>query len=98
VDGAGKLAGDFEIGVRPLLLQSVPGVREALFSKVRDGWCWAPLQVGGTLTNPTESLSQQLAPLLMGAVIMKAGSDVIEKLPAAPVDAVRGVLDLFLTR
>jgi hypothetical protein len=56
------------------------------------------LQVGGTLTNPTESLSQQLAPLLMGAVIMKAGSDVIEKLPAAPVDAVRGVLDLFLTR
>ena len=98
VDGAGKLAGDFEIGVRPLLLQSVPGVREALFSKVRDGWCWAPLQVGGTLTNPTESLSQQLAPLLMGAVIMKAGSDVMEKLPAAPVDAVRGVLDLFLTR
>ena len=98
VDGAGKLAGDFEIGVRPILLQSVPGVREALFSKLRDGWCWAPLQVGGTLSNPTESLSQQLAPLLMGAVIMKTGSDVMEKLPAAPVDAVRDVLDLILTR
>jgi hypothetical protein len=34
----------------------------------------------------------------MGAVIMKTGSDVMEKLPAAPVDAVRDVLDLILTR
>ncbi len=98
VDGAGKLVGDFEIGVRPLLLQYAPGVREALFSKVRDGWCWAPLQVGGTLANPTESLSQQLAPFVLGAMILKTGNDVIEKLPAAPVDAVKGVLDLFLTR
>lgn len=52
VDGAGKLVGDFEIGVRPILLQSVPSVREALFCKLRDGWCWAPLQVGARCPTP----------------------------------------------
>jgi hypothetical protein len=56
------------------------------------------LEVGGTLANPTENLSRQLAPLVMGALLLKKGSEVIEKLPNAPVDTVRDVLDLFLSR
>ena len=98
VEPDGRIRGNFEIGVKPPLLETVPGVRDVLFSTVRNGWCWAPLEVGGTLANPTENLSRQLAPLVMGALLLKKGSEVIEKLPSAPVDTVRDVLDLFLSR
>ncbi len=98
VEPDGRIKGNFEIGVKPPLLETVPGVRDALFPTVRNGWCWAPLEVGGTLANPTENLSRQLGPLVMGALLLKKGSEVIEKLPNAPVDTVRDVLDLFLSR
>ena len=98
VDPAGRLKGKFEVGVKPPLLDNVPGAFDALFPTLRDGWCWAPLEVGGTLANPTESLSRQLAPLVMGTLLLKKGNDVLEKLPNAPVDTVRDVMDLFLPR
>lgn len=98
VDPAGRLKGNFEIGVKPPLLNKVPGALDALFPTLRNGWCWAPLEVGGTLASPTESLSRQLAPLVMGTLLLKKGSDVLEKLPNAPVDTVKDVMDLFLPR
>jgi len=90
----GNLDGTFEIGVTPQTLQWLPGSRERVFKKARNGYLWTDLKLGGTVQHPTENLSPRLIGAMGGAVIDQ-GENLIKDPPGAAVEGVKGVLDLL---
>jgi len=90
----GALEGNFQIGVTPHTLQWLPGSRERVFTKARDGYLWTDLKVGGTIEKPTENLSARMASA-MGEEIIGTGANLIEKAPGTAVEGVKGVLDIL---
>lgn len=90
-----SITGNFRIGVTPQSLQWLPGSRERIFTVVRNGYLWADLTIGGTLENPTEDLSARLASA-MGEEVIQRGTDIINNVPGAASEGIKGVLDLLL--
>jgi len=88
----GGIAGVLEIGVTPQTLQWLPGSRERVFTKARNGYVWAPLRVTGTIEHPEEDLSKRLA-AAMGEAVIEGGTDLIKSAPGEAVEGVRNVLD-----
>lgn len=90
----GELDGTFEIGVTPQTLQWLPGSRERVFKKARNGYLWTDLKMGGTVRHPTENLSPRLLEAMGGAVIDQ-GENLIKDPSGTAVKGVKGVLDLL---
>lgn len=90
----GELEGHFEIGVTSQTLQWLPGSRERVFKKERNGYLWTDLTVGGTVANPTENLSPRLLTAMGGAVIEK-GTNLIKDVPGTAGEGVKDVLDML---
>lgn len=95
VIGKGEsLEGEFEVGVTTQTLQWLPGSRERVFTRARNGYLWTELKVGGTLSKPTENLSGRLA-AAMGQEIIGKGSEIINKAPGTAIEGVKSVLDIL---
>jgi len=71
-------------------LKSVPGAREEVFEKERDGYCWTRVKIEGPIKHPRENLKERLiagakryyekkllAPLQF---ILRPGREIIERL------------------
>jgi hypothetical protein len=82
--------GSFQLGVTAEVLKSIPGAREEVFKKERDGYFWTPVRLEGPVNNPRQDLKERLvagakryyekmilAPLQL---ILKPGREIIEKL------------------
>jgi len=82
--------GSFQLGVSAEALKSIPGAREEVFEKERDGYYWTRVKIEGPIKNPRENLKERLvagakryyekkliAPLQF---ILRPGREIIEKL------------------
>ncbi|HEY0794065.1 MAG TPA: hypothetical protein VGD78_23590 [Chthoniobacterales bacterium] len=88
VDVAGdQLQGQLQLGVKPALLEWIPGALELVFPQAHDGYQWTPVQLSGTLQNPKEDLTKRL----VGAMEDRLGKNVKNGLR----DAVRSLRDLL---
>lgn len=56
----GSLSGTFQLGVTPSIVAILPFAKEILGLDEHDGFIWMPVQIGGTLSHPTEDLSPRL--------------------------------------
>jgi hypothetical protein len=66
-----------------------------VFTHKRDGFCWTPLELGGTTTHPTENLTARLAASIAGGFLIKQGTGAAEVIPGTAIDAAKGVLDIL---
>ena len=57
----GSLSGTFQLGVTSSIVAIVPFAKEILGLNEHDGFIWMPVQIGGTLSHPTEDLSPRRA-------------------------------------
>jgi hypothetical protein len=82
--------GSFQLGVSAEILKSIPGAREEVFKKERDGYFWTPVKIDGPVKNPRQDLKDRLvagakryyekkilAPLQF---ILKPGEEIVKKL------------------
>jgi len=82
--------GNFELGLSAEVLKSIPGAREEVFRKERDGYFWTTVRVEGPVKHPRENLKERLvagakryyekkflAPLQL---LIKPGREIIEEL------------------
>lgn len=62
----GMLSGTIQLGITSRIVNMIPMARELLGLEERDGYIWAkePVTLGGTLSNPTESLTPKLSVLI----------------------------------
>jgi hypothetical protein len=92
----GAMSGNLQLGVAPNFLTAMPGARESVFTVQRDGYFWTPVKLGGTLEVPREDLSSRLAPIIASSLLLKNAPQVLEAVPAPAIDAIKGMLDIFL--
>lgn len=92
----GNLRGNLLLGLGEGLLATLPGAREGVFQNQKNGYYWTPVNLGGTLSMPTEDLSSRLAPYVFGRALINQGSKIIEKVPENAVDQVKDVINMFL--
>jgi hypothetical protein len=57
----GSLSGTFQLGITSSIVSILPFAKEILGLNEHDGFIWMPVQIGGTLSHPTEDLSPRLA-------------------------------------
>lgn len=57
------MAGEFQLGVIPELVEKFPGAREEVFTRSADGYLWTAL----TLSGPADKLRDNLRPRLVRA-------------------------------
>jgi hypothetical protein len=92
----GAMSGNLQLGVAPNFLTAMPGARESVFTVQRGGYFWTPVKLGGTLEVPREDLSPRLAPIIASSLLLKNAPQVLEAVPAPAIDAIKGMLDIFL--
>ena len=92
----GAISGNLQLGVAPNFLTAMPGARESVFTIQRDGYFWTPVKLGGTLEVPREDLSARMAPIIASSLLLKNAPQVLEAVPAPAIDAIKGMLDIFL--
>jgi len=63
----GSLSGTFQLGITPSIVSILPFAKEILGLNEHDGFIWMPVQIGGTLSHPTEDLSPRLAMAITSA-------------------------------
>ena len=90
-----RLRADLRLGVSDRILAALPGARQTVFTHKRDGFCWTPLELGGTTTHPTENLTARLAASIAGGFLIKQGTGAAEVIPGTAIDAAKGVLDIL---
>ncbi len=94
IDADQSLRGTLRIGLTPQTLHWLPGSRERVFTDSENGYLWTDLEVGGTVENPTEDLSDRLIAATAEEVI-DAGVQLIDEAPDRARDAVKDIYDLF---
>jgi hypothetical protein len=88
-----QLQGQLQLGLSPSLTQWLPGVRSHIFTEQRDGYVWTPIQLSGTVNNPTEDLTAKLLGTTKDAVLDTL-KRVVPNPGATPLpEAAKGVLD-----
>ena len=63
----GSLSGTFQLGITSSIVSILPFAKEILSLNEHDGFIWMPIQIGGTLSHPTEDLSPRLAMAITAA-------------------------------
>ncbi len=91
----GDLSGQLELGLDLNTLKFLPGARETIFATSRNGWYWSPVQIGGTLSAPTEDLSLRLTACVAGAVLINHGTQTLDAVPAKAIDAAKDLINTF---
>lgn len=91
----GDLSGQLELGLDLKTLKLLPGSREAVFPTSRSGWYWAPVQLGGTVSNPREDLSPRLAAYVAGAILLNNSSKTLDAVPANVIDTAKDLINIF---
>lgn len=83
----GIISGEFEIGVIPKVVDSFPGAREEVFTRVRDGYCWTSVKLSGPAKKPKNDLKPRLVAAAekhfargLLAPLLKPGHETIDKL------------------
>ena len=56
----GSLSGTFQLGITSSIVSILPFAKEILGLNEHDGFIWMPVQIGGSLSHPTEDLSPRL--------------------------------------
>jgi hypothetical protein len=90
------LDGNFNLGLAPGTLVSIPGAETRVFSPGPHGLLWTPLRITGTLDDPKEDLTDRLiaaAGLRMFEVIPETGEKVIRFTRSVVKDAPGKVID-----
>lgn len=80
-----RIAGAFQVGVTPGTLRWIPGAERKVFVEDRDGFLWTPMNLTGTLQEPSEDLS--------GKLIAAAGAAILEELPEGLLDEAQKFLN-----
>lgn len=91
----GALAGQLQVGLDQNALKFLPGARETVFNTARNGWHWASVQLGGTLSNPSEDLSSRLATSIAAAILLKESGKAIDTVPSSAIDTAKDILNIF---
>ena len=91
----GDLSGQLELGLDLKTLKFLPGARETIFATSRNGWYWAPVQLGGTLSAPKEDLSRRLTACVAGAVLLNDGSKALDAVPTKAIDTAKELINIF---
>ena len=89
------LSGQLELGIKLNTLKLLPGARETVFTTLRDGWYWCPVQLGGTMSNPGEDLSPRLAVCVAGAVLLKESGKTLDAVPSTAIDTAKDLINIF---
>lgn len=55
-----EINGIFQIGASADVLDTIPGAREKVFTKARDGYFWTSMKLSGPLKHPREDLKERL--------------------------------------
>ena len=95
VGAGGDLSGNLQLALDQAALQQLPGAREMVFTTPRNGWYWTPVQLGGTLSAPTEDLSSRLATSIAGAVLLKESGKAIDAVPSTAIDTAKDLINIF---
>ncbi|MBV8901425.1 MAG: hypothetical protein JOY92_15085 [Verrucomicrobia bacterium] len=82
-----QLQGVLQVGLKPELLDWVPGSLEAVFSEQRGGLNWTVVRLSGTVQEPKEDLSKRI----LTAVEDRLGRDLRNRLK----DTAKSLRDLF---
>jgi len=56
----GSLSGTFQLGITSSIVAILPFAKEILNLNEHDGFIWMPVQIGGTISHPTEDLTPRL--------------------------------------
>ena len=56
----GSLSGIFQLGITSSIVAILPFAKKILGLNAHDGFIWMPVQIGGSLSHPTEDLSPRL--------------------------------------
>lgn len=96
-----SLHGQLQLGLSPSLMEWLPAARSFLFKEQRDGYVWTPIELSGSLANPTENLSEKLLAASKDSVLntIQSVTPVVPPATAPAVDtlknAAKGALDAF---
>jgi hypothetical protein len=82
-----QLQGVLQVGLKPELLDWVPGSLEAVFTEQREGLNWTVVHLSGTVQDPKEDLSRRI----LSAVEDRLGRDLRNRLK----DTAKSLRDLF---
>jgi hypothetical protein len=82
-----QLQGVLQVGLKPELLDWVPGSLEAVFTEQRGGLNWTVVRLSGTVQEPKEDLSKRI----LSAVEDRLGRDLRNRLK----DTAKSLRDLF---
>lgn len=82
-----QLQGVLQVGLKPDLLDWVPGSLEAVFTEQRNGLSWTVVRLSGTVQEPKEDLSKRI----LTAVEDRLGRDLKNRLK----DTAKSLRDLF---
>lgn len=112
--GSGSIApdsvsGSLWLGLPSSIVAHLPGAVQVFSGNGNDGFLWTPLSVGGTLTHPSEDLTQRLTAAALGNVantvlqgvqqLVKPFSGATNALPTnaipAASDAAKGAMDIL---
>ncbi len=94
-----SLHGQLQLGLSPSLMQWLPAARSFLFKEQRDGYVWTPIELSGSLANPTENLSEKLLDASKDSVLnaIQSVTPVVPPATAPAVDTLKnsakGALD-----
>jgi hypothetical protein len=95
VGAGGDLSGELQLGLDQTALRQLPGARETVFTTARNGWYWSPVQLGGTLSAPSEDLSSRLATSIAGAVLLKESGKAMDAVPSNAIDTAKDLINIF---
>jgi hypothetical protein len=84
---AGRLAGEFRVGVTPGALRWLPGSQARVFTEERAGYAWTTVKV----TGPVDRLEEDLSARLIAA----AGKELIEGVRGTVEEGARDLLELL---
>lgn len=95
VAAGGALAGQLQVGLDQNTLKFLPGAREAVFKTTRGDWNWSSVQLGGTLSQPTEDLSSRLTTSIAAGVLLNQSGKAIDALPSTAIDTAKDLINIF---
>ncbi|MCF6310914.1 MAG: AsmA family protein [Verrucomicrobiales bacterium] len=83
--------GKFQLGVTPGTLRWIPGAKQKVFTRAKDGFLWTPLVISGSLDQPKEDLTARLTGAAIEALVNDApaqATDAAKKILNNPSDAI----------
>jgi hypothetical protein len=91
----GRLDGNLLCGLNPAALASLPGTRKTVFTMERDGFCWTPVRLSGSVSKPLEDLSPRITASIAGDVLINQGIKTINNAPGSAIETAKDFIDLL---